>query len=558
MMESYYQLGNHSRPITTSSAAAQQWFDRGLIWCYGFNHEEAERCFERALAHDQNCAMAHWGIGYANGPFYNKPWKFYAPHERPGSIKRCHEAAQAALQLSPDCSPAEIGLIDALCSRYPSAHEPELLLLDGWDDAYAAAMRRLYQLFPTDLDIISLFAEAMMTRTPWALWDLANGQPATNADTREIIELLEHGLSHIASNSLPPHPGIAHLYIHALEMSPFPEKALSAADDLRDLVPDSGHLCHMPGHIDVLCGHYYHAVAASEKAIAADNLYLAQVGPFGFYTSACCHDLHLMMYAAMFLGQYGQAKAAADSITTLLTEKVLRSDKPHLASTLEGYYSMAMHAEVRFGQWQTIIDAKMPTDSALYPVTTAMFHYAKGVAYAAGGQINEALAQQAAFEQARGRIPHDRRFFNNAAADVLGVAEAMLAGELSYRQEHYEVAFNHLREAVRRDDNLAYTEPWAWMHPPRHALGALLLEQGHVAEAKAVYQADLGLNDSLKRSSQHPDNVWSLHGYVECLDRLGEGSEATMMRARLDIAQARADVNITASCACRLECHHTI
>ena len=396
----------------------------------------------------------------------------------------------------------------------------------------------------------------MMTRTPWAMWDMEKGEPAVGADTLEVIAVLEHGLRLLDNAGGDVHPGIGHLYIHALEMSPHPEKALRAADGLRDLAPDSGHLQHMPGHVDVLCGHYYHAVAASEKAIAADNLYLAQVGPYGFYMSACCHDLHLMMYAAMFLGQYGHAKAAAERITELLTEDVLRSDKPHLASTLEGYYSMGMHVEVRFGQWQTIVDSIIPSDPDLYPVTIAMGHYAKGVAHAAMGQIDEAIRHQAAFVKARAKVSDDRRFFNNAADDILGVAEAMLAGELNYRQENYKTAFDYLREAVHRDDNLAYTEPWAWMHPPRHALGALLLEQGHVAEAKKVYQADLGFNNSLKRSSQHPDNVWSLHGYVECLERLGQEEAAIMMRARLNLAQARADTNIAASCACRLSCHH--
>ena len=554
-MSAYYNLGSHSRLITTNSADAQTWFDRGLNWLYGFNHEEAERCFQKALAEDPACAMAYWGIGYANGPFYNKPWIFYGPDELPGAIQICYDSARRALTLQANCTPAEQAIISALCQRYPENRVVTQAEFDRWDDAYADAMRTVQREFPADLDIIALFAEAMMTRTPWQLWDTARGIPAPQADTEEIIAVLEQGLALAETAGQAIHPGIGHMYIHALEMSPFPEKALRAADGLRELAPDCGHLCHMPSHIDVLCGHYYHAVMANVRAVAADALYLAQVGSFGFYTSACCHDFHLLMYAGMFLGQFETALRAADGIVNLLRENVLRSDIPHLASTLEGYYSMRMHVLVRFGRWQEILAAPMPSDPELYLVTTAMAHYARGIAAAALGQIEIAQQEQAAFQAARARVPAQRRFFNNAAHEILGVAEAMLAGELAYRQAEYGIAFDQLREAVRRDDNLAYTEPWAWMHPPRHALGALLLEQGHVTEALAVYRADLGLDNSLKRSAQHPDNVWSLHGYVECLERMGQIEAAAMMRPRLNLALARADVPITASCACRLACH---
>lgn len=554
-MNNYYRLGTHSRPITTSSAAAQRWFDYGLTWCYGYNFEEAEQCFTRALEQDPGCAMVHWGVAFANGPFINKSWAEYGPDELPVSLQRAFESSQVALAGSQECTPTEKALIEALCQRYPSDQVVTREEFDAWDDAFASAMRQVHQQFPDDLDVISLFAGAMMQRTPWQLWDTQKGEPALGADTLEIIDVLEHGLKLIADNNDPAHPGINHMYIHTLEMSPHPEKALRAADALRDLTPDLGHLCHMPSHIDVLCGHYYDAVVASEKAIAADALYLSQVGPYGWYPAAYSHNLKMMMNASMLLGQFKPAMRAANRMADLLTPDVLRSDKPYLAYSLEGYYSGRIHVLVRFGRWQEIIDEPAPQDPELFPVTIAMDHYAKGIAYAALGEIDHALRQQALFKEACSRIPETRYFSNNSALDVLGVAEAMLAGELAYRQEEYPVAFNHLREAVRRDETLNYSEPWAWTHPPRHALGALLLEQGHVDEAAAVYQADLGLDDTLQRCSQHPDNVWSLHGYVECLQRQEKSAEATMMQARLDKAVARADVEINASCACRLQ-HH--
>ena len=265
----------------------------------------------------------------------------------------------------------------------------------------------------------------------------------------------------------------------------------------------------MPSHIYVLCGMYEEALSVSEEAVAADNRYLEYAGPHNFYTTARCHDLHLKMYAGMLLGRQAPALSAARAITATLTPDVLRADKPHMAITLEGYYSMMMHVLVRFGQWQAIVDEPLPDDPALYCVTTAMYHYAKGVAHAAMGDISRASAARECFLAAHAAVPANRRFFfNNSARDILAIGAAMLEGELAYRKGNYDAAFHQLRLAVHRDDNLAYTEPWAWMHPPRHALGALLLEQGHVEEAAAVYSADLGLDGHISRPMQHPDNVW--------------------------------------------------
>jgi tetratricopeptide (TPR) repeat protein len=224
-----------------------------------------------------------------------------------------------------------------------------------------------------------------------------------------------------------------------------------------------------------------------------------------------------------------------------------------MADWLEGFVSMKPHVLIRFGRWQEILDEALPEDRRLFCVTTAMLHYAKGIAFAATGQIAPAEAEAERFARALAGVPETRYVFNNRCTDILAIAAEMLRGEVEYRKGHVERAFDHLRHAVTLDDNLPYDEPWGWMQPARHALGALLLEQGRVVEAEQVYRADLGLDHTLSRAAQHPDNVWSLDGYVECLHRLHRHAEATAMEARLDLARTRADVPINASCYCRLD-----
>jgi len=379
MQNKYFDLGNHSRPITTHSTEAQTWFDRGLLWCYGFSQEEGMRCFQRALEHDPTCAMAWWGVAYAGGPYYNRTWDAFPDRDLAQLIADCYQAIQKALGYSSQISPAEQALIQALAQRHPAGQVTEDHDFAVWDEAYTLGMKAAHDAFPTDLDIIALYAEAMITCTPWQLWDTNSGQPAEGAKTLGTIDVLEKGFALVQAEGLPPHPAIAHMYIHTIEMSPHPEKALPAADMLRDLVPDSGHLCHMPSHIDLLCGHYHEALVANNKAIAVDQKYIERVGSFDFYTTSFCHDYHFKMYAAMFLGQYEPALDAAKGMTNLLTKSVLQADQPYMAHTLEGYYSTWIHAFVRFGKWQAIIDEPMPDDPQLYLVTTAMLHYAKGV-----------------------------------------------------------------------------------------------------------------------------------------------------------------------------------
>jgi tetratricopeptide (TPR) repeat protein len=546
-MPDYFDLGSFTREVTTSSPEAQVWFTRGLVWTYSFNHEEAAACFERAIASDPGCALAYWGLAYALGPNYNKPWESFDPADLSSSLSRAYAATAGAVSRAPGASDVERALVDALVSRYPSA-EPAGDW-SAWNAAYAAAMRHVYRAYPDDLDVAALFAEALMNLTPWALWDLATGAPAAGSEAIEIKEVLERALT---AGDGQTHPGVLHMYVHLMEMSAHPEDALRAGDWLRDLVPDAGHLRHMPTHIDVLCGDYPRVVSANTAAIAVDEKFRAREGAMNFYTLYRVHNYHFKIYGAMFLGQAQTALETADRLAAAIPEDLLRVEVPPMADWLEGFTAMKVHAAIRFGRWPDIIDAPLPADPGLYCVSTAMMRYAKGVACAASGRIGEAEEHRGQFAAAVERVPESRTIFNNTCRDILAVAGAMLDGEVEYRQGHHETAFAGLRRAVELDDGLPYDEPWAWMQPARHAYGALLLEQDRVAEAEAVYRADLGLDGTLARACQHPGNVWSLHGYHECLRRLGQDEQAGIIGQQLTIARAYADVPIRSSCYCRL------
>jgi tetratricopeptide (TPR) repeat protein len=554
-MSDYFDLGSYTRQVTATSAAAQTWFTRGLVWAYAFNHEEAAACFERAAEADPGCVMAHWGLAYALGPNYNKPWEAFGPGEAPTAVSRARAALAAATAPGGDpgrpVPPVERALAQALAARYPAAAAGDVDPADGaaWSAGYAAAMREVYHAHPGDLDVAALFADALLNLTPWALWDTATGEPTEGAATLEAKDVLERAL---AAPGGQAHPGVLHMYIHLMEMSASPEDALSAGDLLRDLVPDAGHLRHMPTHLDVLCGDYRSVVAANSAAIAADERFRARRGAMNFYTLYRAHNYHFKIYGAMFLGQQRTALEAADQLAAAIPEDLLRVANPPMADWLEGFVAMRLHVLIRFGRWPEIIAAPLPADPVLYCVTTAMTHYAKGVAHAASGQVGEAAAQRDLFAATAARVPETRTLFNNTCQDILAVAGAMLDGELEYRKGNHDAAFGLLRHAVELDDGLPYDEPWGWMQPARHALGALLLEQGRLAEAEAVYRADLGLDATLARPCQHPGNVWSLHGYHECLTRLGKWEEAGIVMQQLKIAAARADVPVTSSCYCRV------
>jgi len=547
-----FNLGTHSRPVSTISPEAQRWFDLGLNWCYGFNREEAIRCFRKALEFDPQCVMVHWGIAYAAGPFYNLAWREYGEQEANASTKLGCDHIARARRFTAGATSVENKLVEAIALRMQKPHAVTLEEYDRWDDDYAAEMRRIHFNHPDDQDVAAQYIEALITRTPRRLWDVKTGQPAQGSDIVEALQSCERAMRRADELGVNQHPAILHLYIHALEMSNAPEVGTRAADLLARMAPDSGHLSHMPGHIYVLCGAYEKARLTSVQALRANDKFLDYAGPFTFYTVACCHDLHLMMHTCMFLGRYKDALHAADKICALVSRDVLSvKNRPKFIMSLEGYYATRMHVLVRFGRWQDIVAAPMPDDQETYPVTTSMHHYAKGVAHAALKNFQGADQERVLFFESVGRIPKERRLFNNSAHDILAVGEKMLEGEIEYHKGNYEAAFRHLRESVRRDDNLQYIEPWAWMHPPRHALAALLLEQGHFEEAEEVYRDDLGLSAKIQRCAQHPDNVWALHGLVECLQRRGEVTGLPALREKLAKAQNLTDVPITSSCMCR-------
>ncbi|MCA0033539.1 hypothetical protein [Mesorhizobium sp. B263B2A] len=547
-----FNLGTYRRLISTRSTETQRWFDIGLNWCYGFNHEEGIKCFEKALETDPGCAMVHWGIAYAAGPFYNLTWKEHGEAEADSATKRCFEHVQQARANAAGASEIERALIEALAPRFQKPHKVSPQEFEQWDDAYAAAMRLVYQDFPDDHDVMALLVEALMMRTVRRLWNLKTGAPAPNSDVIEALEVCERSIRLADGAGIAQHPAIVHLHIHLLEMSTMPERGMRSADLLGQMCPDAGHMNHMPGHIYVLCGEYEKAKLASEKAVRANDLYLAYANEPTYYLLGCCHDLHLMMFTCMLSGQYRPALWAADKVRSLVVRDVVAiQDRPKLTQTVEGYHAMKSHVLVRFGRWREIIDEPVTAEPGLYVLTAAMQHYAKGVAHATLRQFAEAERERERFHRHVESIAPERRFLSNPTRASLAVGAALLDGELAYHQGRHDEAYVHLRQAVELDDNLSYTEPWAWMHPPRHALAALLLDQGHAEEAEQVYRDDLGLSGTVQRCAQHPNNVWALHGLVECLTRRGESDELQALQARLAVASAKADVPITSSCLCR-------
>jgi len=543
----FYDLGTYSRKVSTSSDDAQRWFDRGLVWTYSYNHELAIECFQKALKHDSDCAMAHWGVGYAIGPNYNFEWWMMDPATKANALGTAYDSTQTALALVGKVTPPERALIEALAARYPQREPIEKQ--EPWNDDFAAAMKKAYEAHPDDIEVATVYAEAILNQTPWKMWDIRNNTVAEGAGTVEAQEVLERFVDTPEGRL---HPGILHLYVHLMEMSPTPEKALMAGDCLRELVPDAGHLIHMPTHIDIQCGEYHDALRWNQKGIEADLKIAERQGRMNFYTAYRVHNYHFAIYGAMFLGQYEPAIAAAEEMISEIPVELLKLESPPMADFLESYISMKTHVQIRFGRWRDIIAEPLPEDQDLYCHTVASLHYAKAVAHAALGEVAESEAERAKFMGARAEVPDSRYLHNIRCIDLLNVAEQMLDGELEYRKGNYDIAFAHIHKAIELEDALPYDEPWGWIQPVRHALGALTLEQGRVEEAEQAYREDLGLAGDLPRACIHPDNIWSLKGLDECLHRRGASDtvEAKMIRQRLKLAAARSDLPVGASCHC--------
>jgi tetratricopeptide (TPR) repeat protein len=491
--------------------------------------------------------MALWGIAYAAGPNYNKAWRYFDPEDRQFSIKKVNDILTRASKLASLATSVEQALIRAIGARFPPIDNiPEDL--SPFDRAYADAMRSVYHKFSNDVDVAALFAEALMCITPRGLWDLNTGKPTGDhtVEAREVIEL------QLKQTSGRNHPAICHLHIHMMEMSPFPELALPAADRLRSMVPHASHMLHMPTHIDVAVGDYRRGIASNHEAILADDVYFSRETGTIQYTAYRVHYVCAKLYSAMMSGRFTDAISAAEKLEKIIDPELLSIKSPPMADFIESFVGSKAHVLVRFGRWEEILDLKLPTDRNTYCVTTATIHYTRGLAFSALGQIAEAEAAQKEFETARRAVPSSR--LNSIPCkeeDVLAVASAMLAGELEYRKGNIEHAFISLREAIVREDALAYSDPSPWMQPVRHALGGLLLEQGRVEEAEILFKQDLGFAQDYPRRKAKLNNVWGLHGLYECFTRLGKSQEAAFIQPARDIALASADIPVNVSCFCR-------
>lgn len=541
-----FDLGSYTRRITTTSAEAQTWFDRGLIWCYAFNHEEGAICFEKAIEIDPRCAMAYWGVAYAIGPNYNKTWSRYDTKDLENTICKGQlylDRAKAAV--SANTSPAEKGLIEALCAKFPAGQTVESL--DALDSAYANAMTKLFSSCKCDLDISALHAEALMCLRPRKLWNIDTGAPTTK-DTVLAQEAIESGFRLPGGLS---HPALNHLYIHLMEMSTLAGNALPAANRLRGLVPDGSHLQHMATHIDLVVGDYRQAMSSNHKAMLSDDVYFAQRAGGALYSAYRAHNIHALTYAAMCAGQYGTAVSAAQRLSSLITPEVLAIQSPPMVDWVEFHGGVLVHVYVRFGRWQNILELEFPDDRKTQSITTAILHYGRSLALGVLERCEEAWIEFSAFETACQAIPSERCWgVTSTAKEVLAVASHMCCGELKYREGAFDEAYTLLREAVVLEDSLPFTEPPLWMQPVRHALGALLFEQGRIEEAEEIYRQDLGLSERISKRRARLNNIWSLHGLCECLARRGSRMDAPALELQRDIAMASCDVDITASCFC--------
>jgi tetratricopeptide (TPR) repeat protein len=507
-------LGSHSHPVTTVNAAAQRYFDQGLRLVYGFNHDEAIRAFREAARLDPECAMAWWGIAFAAGPNYNLPID-------EGRDRMAREAMARAIALAPRASAADRDYIGALAKRYARPSGPDRKQLDR---DYADAMRAVVRKHPEDLDAATLFAESLMVLRPWDLWT-ADGKPRPG--TAKIVATLE---AVIAKD--PKHPGANHYYIHAVEASPHPERALASADRLGGLAPAAGHLVHMPAHIYIRVGRYADAAEANRRAIVADERYLEGEDPRGVYPLMYYpHNIHFLWSAASMQGRSAESIAAARKLAAQLSPEALRE-----MPMLELFAPTPLFALVRFGRWDEVLAAPEPGEE--FQVVSGMWHYTRGLALAATGKLDEAQHEQEAVARLAAAVQADRIIGDNQPAKRhLELAAAELAADIAMRRGRTDEAVRRLTEAVRLEDQLPYTEPPAWWRPTRHVLGAVLLDAGRRADAEAVYREDLRRN---------PENGWALLGLSRSL-RERSPSEAAAVEARFRKAWANADVQILAS-----------
>jgi tetratricopeptide (TPR) repeat protein len=507
-------LGPHVFPVTTDSPRAQMFVDQGLNLAFGFNHAEAGRAFREAARLDPDCAMCYWGQALVLGPNINAPM---APDAEPDAYR----LVQQAVARSGRATAREQAYINALAQRYTGNPTDRAAA----DRAYAEAMHAVMLQYPDDLDAAVLWAEASMDLRPWDYW-MPDGTPQPG--TLEVVEVIESVMARS-----PSHPQALHLYIHAMEASDNAAAADDAADRLEPLMPAAGHMVHMPAHIYQRVGRYADAAAANERAIAADESYIAQcraqgLYPMGYYP----HNIHFLWFAASAQGRSAVAIDAARKVAVKVPDEALAA-----MPMLGGFRVVPYYALTRFGQWDAMLAEPAPPASDRF--LTGIWHYARGLAFIGNGNLDaaETELQQVRAIAADPRLDYPL-FSPNSAASILAIAPAVLGGELAAARGDYETAIASLAQAVRLEEGLIYTEPAEWHYPPRLALGAVLLDAGRPGEAETVYWQDL---------QDHPDNGWALHGLHEALLAQGKTPQATAIESRFKIAWAEADVTMDAS-----------
>jgi len=521
----YEGVDRYHFPITTDSPECQEWFDQGIQLVFGFNHLEAMRSFQEAAARDPKAPMPWWGIAYCWGANINDPAMTKDKYKH--ATEAIQEAQRRLYKEGAVDWPAhslERDLIDALAQRY---QWPEERPQSELEEAYVAAMERVYNENKSNPDVASLFAESMMNLQPWNFWT-TDGQPKMR--TTQIVEVIEGALA-----TTPDHPLANHLYIHAVEASPFPEKALPAAKVLETRIPGSGHLVHMPSHIYVRTGMYQAAAESNEKAIEIDRAFFAKAPPAALYYMYYAHNLHFLAFASMMEGRYETALCAARDLQAEIPAQAVKE----FAFVIEGLVPTDRHVMIRFGKWdQILVQPAPPTDML---VCTAVHHYSRGVALAALGRPAEAREELVLYDAAAAKIPGEWHIMQNKLSNVLPIARCMLEGEILFREGTHDESFAILRKGIELEDALVYDEPPGWMIPVRHALGALLMDADRYAEAEAVYREDLKRNEG---------NGWALTGLKASLEAQSRFLEAGQLTEPIQVAFARADVKPTSSCMC--------
>ena len=507
-------LGSLHSPVTTAVPRAQLFFDQGLRLLYAFNHAEALRAFREAARLDPSLAMAYWGQAMAIAPNLNAPMAA-------DQIPVARQAIDAARAHASKATPRERALIDALAARFAAEGAGDRPALDR---AYADAMTTAAARFGDDPDVQVLMADALMNTMPWDYWQ-KDGTPKPAAQT--VLSTLERVMA-----THPDHPGANHYYIHAIEASSTPDRALTSADRLGALMPSAGHMVHMPAHIYLRVGRYADASEANVRAIAADEDYLAQCQRQGLYPiSYYPHNLHFLWAAATLEGRSAVAIAAARDVA----DKVPHHHAGAVAWTID-FPVTPMLARVRFGKWREILIEPSPPVSD--PYATGIWHYSRAVAFVATDRPARAREELKALGLARAHEAFTTTLKDGPLPIALTIAARMAEGELAAREGRTDEAIALLEEAVALEDGLPYNEPPVWHHPVRQVLGGVLLDAGRAQRAEEVYRADL---------TRVRENGWSLFGLAAALRAQGKTAEADQVAQRFSRAWARADIQLTSS-----------